>query len=136
MKDYTKINAKMFDKWVDEGWAWGIPITKEVYDQAKQGIYEMYLTPTKTVPKSWFGDLRGKKVLGLASGGGQQMPLFEALGADVTCLDISTKQLETEASLAKEFGYNITLVQADMTNPLPFEDETFDLIFYPVSMCI
>ncbi|OED58800.1 class I SAM-dependent methyltransferase [Acholeplasma laidlawii] len=133
MKDYTKINQKMFDKWVEEGWQWGIPITKEVYDKAKQGIYEIYLTPTKKVPNDWLKDIKGKHVLGLASGGGQQIPILKALGAKVTCLDISEKQLETEKRLSKEFGYDIYLVQADMTNPLPFQDETFDLIFYPVS---
>ena len=41
----------------------------------------MLLTPTKPVPHAWFGDLRGKRVLGLASGGGQQMPVFAAIGA-------------------------------------------------------
>lgn len=133
MKDYVKINAKMFDKWVEEGWAWGIPITKEVYDEALEGRFEMLLTPTKFVPKFWFGNLKGKKVLGLASGGGQQMPIFKALGAEVTCLDISSKQLETERKVSNKLGYEITLVQADMTKPLPFEDETFDLIFHPVS---
>jgi len=39
------------------------------------------LTPTKPVPREWFGDLKGKKLLGLASGGGQQMPIFTAAGA-------------------------------------------------------
>jgi len=133
MKKYTEINSKMFDKWVGEGWKWGIPITLDTYLKAKTGTYEMLLTPNKAVPKSWIGNVRGKKVLGLASGGGQQMPIFEALGAIVTCLDISEKQLQTEADFAKQAGYEIALIKADMTQPLPFEDETFDLIFYPVS---
>lgn len=133
MKDYTKINASMFDKWVEDGWQWGVPITLEVYMEALKGIYDVRLTPTKNVPKDWIGNLKGKKVLGLASGGGQQMPIFQALGAEVTCLDISKKQLQTEKEFAELAGYDIDLIEADMTKPLPFEDETFDFIFHPVS---
>ena len=95
----------------------------------------MLLTPTKPVPHAWFGELKGKKVLGLASGGGQQMPIFTALGAECTVLDYSPRQLESEAQVARREGYDITIIRADMTKPLPFPDETFDLIFHPVSNC-
>lgn len=133
MKKYQEVNSKMFDKWVEEGWEWGKPISKEVYLEAKKGNFEMLLTPTKVVPKSWFPNLKGKKVLGLASGGGQQMPIFQALGALVTCLDYSDKQLENERFVAKREGYEIELIKADMTKPLPFDDGEFDFIFHPVS---
>ena len=32
-------------------------------------------------------------------------------------------------------GYQINAIRADMTEPLPFTDEEFDLIFHPVSNC-
>ena len=84
--DYQKINAETIDRWVEEGWEWGQPISHEEYIKARHGIWDVVLTPTKKVPHEWFGDLTGKKVLGLASGGGQQMPVFAALGADCTVL--------------------------------------------------
>ena len=65
------------------------------------GIWDVMLTPTKKVPHEWFGGLKGKKILGLASGGGQQMPVFAALGADCTVLDYSVKQLDSERYVAK-----------------------------------
>ena len=95
----------------------------------------MVLTPTRPVPHEWFGSLAGKKVLGLASGGGQQIPVFAALGAECTVLDYSEKQLESERMVAEREGYPVNLVRADMTKPLPFADESFDLIFHPVSNC-
>ena len=95
----------------------------------------MKLTPTKNVPHEWFGDLKDKRVLGLASGGGQQMPIFAALGAECTVLDYSSRQIESDRMVAKREGYNITIIQGDMTKPLPFENESFDLIFHPVSHC-
>lgn len=133
--DYQDINAKTIDRWIEEGWEWGKPVSHEVYVAATQGIWDVKLTPTKMVPHEWFGDLRGKKVFGLASGGGQQMPIFTALGAECTVMDISTKQVESERMVADREGYQITVIQGDMTKPLPFEDESFDLIFHPVSNC-
>ena len=133
--DYQTINAQTIDRWVEEGWEWGVPITHEIYEAACNGIWEMLLTPTKPVPKAWFGELRGKKVLGLASGGGQQMPIFAALGAVCTVLDYSPRQLESERMVAQREGYDIEIIRADMTKPLPFADESFDLIFHPVSNC-
>ncbi len=74
-------------------------------------------------------------MLGLASGGGQQMPVFAALGAQCTVLDYSQRQLESERLVAAREGYDITIVRADMTKRLPFDENSFDLIFHPVSNC-
>lgn len=132
---YTDVNSETIDRWVAEGWEWGTPISHEVYAKAAAGEWSVVLTPTKPVPKDWFCDLKGAKVLGLASGGGQQMPIFAALGAECTVLDYSKAQLESERMVAEREGYSIELVRADMTKPLPFADERFDLIFHPVSNC-
>lgn len=133
--NYQDINAATIDKWINEGWEWGKPISHEEYIKALAGEWEVLLTPTKPVPRSWFGDLAGKKLLGLASGGGQQMPIFAALGADCTVLDYSPRQIESERNVAAREGYSIEIIRGDMTKPLPFEDGTFDLIFHPVSNC-
>ena len=133
--NYQDINAKTIDRWVEEGWEWGVPITHEAYVDALAGNWDVVLTPTKAVPHSWFGQLKGKKVLGLASGGGQQMPIFAALGADCTVLDYSPNQLKSEELVARREGYEIHIVRADMTKKLPFADGSFDLIFHPVSNC-
>ena len=133
--NYTKINADTISRWCRDGWEWGQPISHEVYAAARQGQWGVYLTPTKTVPHSWFGPLAGKKLLGLASGGGQQIPVFSALGARCTGLDYSEVQCDSERLVAGREGYDVEIVQADMTKPLPFEDESFDIIFHPVSNC-
>ncbi len=133
--DYQQINAETISRWCREGWEWGQPISHEEYAKALQGDWGVYLTPTKFVPKNWFGELAGKKVLGLASGGGQQMPVFAALGAKCTVLDYSDEQCNSERLVAQREGYTIEIVQADMTKLLPFADESFDLIFHPVSNC-
>src|SRR5574344_1285701 len=133
MEKYQDINAKAITGWIKEGWEWGKPIDHETYLKAQKGEWDVVLTPTKPVPHSWFGSLRGKRILGLASGGGQQMPIFAALGAICTVFDYTEAQLESERMVAKREGYSISIIQGDMTKPLPFEDEFFDVIFFPVS---
>ena len=138
---YTDINAQTIDRWVAGGWEWGVPIDREAYRAAREGNWQVVLTPTRPVPHAWFapclraGRLTGARVLGLASGGGQQMPIFAALGAACTVLDYADRQLESERMVAAREGYDITVVKADMTLRLPFADACFDLIFHPVSNC-
>ena len=93
---YTEINSKTIDQWVERGWEWGVPISHETYIAAVSGQWDVVLTPTINVPKEWFspyyrdGKMSDVKLLGLASGGGQQMPVFAALGTDVTVSIIRT----------------------------------------------
>ncbi len=134
-KSYTQINAKTWDSWAKNGCEWSIPVSHEECLAAKEGNWGVYLTPCIHVPKEWFGEIKGKRILGLASGGGQQMPIFSLLGADCTVLDYSDEQLQRERDVAAREGYSIEIVKGDMTNPLPFPDNSFDLIFHPVSNC-
>lgn len=66
-------------------------------------------------------------------GGGQQGLQFALKGYDTTIMDFSSEQLESDRMVAKREGLTIKTVQADMTQPFPFEDESFDIIFCPVS---
>ena len=136
MKDYVSHNARMFDSWVKEGWEYGTPLNPEQCQRARQGDYSLYLTSTIPVPKTWLPQkLAGKEVLGLAAGGGQQMAILSLIGARCTLIDISAAQLNADKALAKREGYAIRLVKGDISEPLPFEDNEFDLIVAPVSLC-
>lgn len=112
---------------------WVQPVTPQDIAAAKSGQWQVILTPTKTVPADWFGDLQNKEVLGLASGGGQQVPILADAGATVTSFDNSPEQLNKDKLVAKREGLDIALEQGDMADLSRFEDETFDLIFHPVA---
>ena len=133
MESYTVRNANAIGQWAEEGWAWGVPISKAECDEARNGKWRVLLSPDTAVPHEWFPPLKGAKLLGLASGGGQQMPIFSILGADCTVMDLSDKQLDSERVVAEREGYSINIVKADMTESFPFEDESFDIIFHPIS---
>ena len=135
MKSYQDINRETIDNWIEEGWEWAKSISHEEYLSALNGTWNVLLTPTVPVPHDWIGNLKNKKILGLASGGGQQMPIFNALGAICSVLDYSSKQIESELRVAEREGYEIDAIQGDMTKILPYEDETFDIVFHPVSNC-
>ncbi len=135
MLEYTKINSQTWDLWADNGCEWSVPISHEEYANVTKENFGVYLTPCITVPHEWFGDLKGKRLLGLASGGGQQMPVFSKLGAVCTVFDYSDRQLETERTVSEREGYSIEIIKGDMTKALPFDDESFDMIFHPVSNC-
>ena len=134
--DYQDINAATITRWIEDGWEWGKPIDHNTYAKALAGEWDILLTPTRPVPHSWFPeDLRGLRVLGLVSGGGQQMPILTARGARCTVLDYTPAQLDADRMVAEREGYDIDLVRADMSKPLPFADASFDLIVHPVSNC-
>jgi SAM-dependent methyltransferase len=133
--DLIKHNKLAWDKQVEAKNKWTLPVTKKQVALARKGALKMVLTPTKYVPQGWFGNVKNKKVLCLASGGGQQGPLFAAAGANVTVFDNSPKQLEKDGFVAGREGLKIELVQGDMKDLSVFENKSFDLIFNPVSNC-
>ena len=134
MNKVSDFNAKTWDQWSQEDFVWTLPFSAEQFAWAKERDIEPILTPLKKAPLWWFDGL-GKRVLGLASGGGQQGPELTAHGYDVTILDMSNRQLLADKLVAQREGYSIKLVKADMTNLFPFADQYFDFIVHPVSNC-
>ncbi len=134
MSKVSDFNARTWDQWSEEDFVWTVPCSAEQFAEAKKRDIELILTPMKKAPLWWFEGL-GKRVLGLASGGGQQGPELTAHGYEVTILDMSIRQLLADKIVAQRENYSIDLVRADMTNPFPFVDDYFDFIVHPVSNC-
>jgi len=132
--DIVKHNKSAWDNYVDKKDRWTIPVTEKELENVRNGNWGIVLTPKKIVPKSWFPKLSGLKILGLASGGGQQGPILATLGADVTIFDNSEKQLEQDKTLSTKFDLDIKTVQGDMKDLSVFADNSFDLIFNPCSI--
>ena len=86
-------NRMAWNKESKSGSRWCQAVSRNEIGAARRGIWSVILTPNKGVPPDWFGNLKGKRVLCLASGGGQQAPILAAAGADVTSFDSSEEQL-------------------------------------------
>ena len=110
-----------------------IPYSKEQLENIKKPPINVSLTVGATVPSEWFEKAPGKKILGLASAGGQQGPVFAIHGYDVTIMDYSEEQLKKDRMVANREGLKIKTILSDMTKPFPFEDASFDIVFCPVS---
>ena len=76
---YTEQNEQIINSWKEKYEVpWMFPISHEEFVRAANGEEVLTLTPLRKVPFSWYGDCKGKKVLGLAAGGGQQMAVLSA----------------------------------------------------------
>jgi SAM-dependent methyltransferase len=139
MKDSTvdilAYNREAWNRRVAQGNEWTVPVSAEAIARAREGDWSIVLTPLKPAPADWIPSLAGKKVLGLAAGGGQQGPMLAAAGADVTVFDNSPAQLEQDLLVAARDNLTLRTIQGDMADLSVFENEKFDLIVHPCSNC-
>jgi len=79
-------------------------------------------------------DLKGKNVLCLACGGGQQSIGFALLGAEVTVVDFSEEQLAKDKLVSEKYQKQISTVKSDMRDLSFCDDEIFDIVYQPYSI--
>jgi SAM-dependent methyltransferase len=134
--DILEHQRRAWDRQVGLGNEWTRPVGPEVIEEARRGRWSVLLTEQRPVPREWFpAEMRGLEVLCLASGGGQQGPTFAAAGARVTVLDNSPAQLAQDRAVAGREGLDLRTFEGDMADLSRFSDESFDLVFHPVSNC-
>ena len=132
--DIRSYNREAWNREVDGGKnRWSQPVSSEIIAKAKQGEFSILLTENIPVPTKWFPSLNGANVLCLASGGGQQGPVFAAAGANVTVFDNSPAQLKQDRLVAERESLPLRTVEGDAADLSIFEDHSFDLVFNPVS---
>jgi SAM-dependent methyltransferase len=133
--EVAKFNQVGWDRRVEERDVWTRPVSTEEIEHARSGDWSVVLTPNKPVPREWFGDIVGKRILCLASGGGQQGPILAAAGGQVVVFDASAKQLAQDIAVARRDGLSLATHQGFMHDLSVFADNTFDIIFHPTSNC-
>lgn len=133
--DVSKINQDGWDLRVEEQDIWTRPASSEDVRRAGQGDWSVVLTPNKPVPRDWFGEVAGKDILCLASGGGQQGPILAAAGGRVVVFDASARQLGQDQAVARRDRLAIVTRQGFMHDLSAFADGSFDIVFHPVSNC-
>lgn len=133
--DIRKYNRDAWNSEVENKGQWTVPVSSDVIARARQGDWQVVLTPQKPVPRDWFPPLEGLDVLGLASAGGQQCPIFAAAGANVTVFDNSPAQLGQDRMVAERDNLTLKVVEGDMADLSVFGDGSFDLIFHAASNC-
>lgn len=138
-QDFVAItNKKWWEKMVKENCGFTHPwldLDQAVVQKFAKGQLKDVPEPLNDIfPARVLIDVKGKNVLCLASGGGQQSAIFGMLGAKVTVVDISIGQLEGDEKAAEHYGYKINTVQADIRNLSAISDKSFDLVYQAPSM--
>lgn len=100
---------------------WNKAAKKYTKDQEQSAFVES----NKQVVKSHFKDMSGKKVLDLGCGYGYYTDFFKSIGADVLGVDGSANMIDIARSRYKNCAFEI----CDITESLPYTNESFDLIF-------
>ncbi len=124
MDDLAKFNKA---RWEELSSA-GISYTKPWLD------LDAEVARSRVDPEQVLGDLRGRTVLCLAAGGGQQSAAFALLGAQVTVLDISEQQIKRDLETAAHYGVEIKAVQGDMRDLASLLQGSFDVIWQAHSL--
>ena len=112
---------------------WTSSASQKELDNARFGDVVLHFWD-KEVPKEWLKDIRGKRVLCLAGGGGLQAPILACAGADVTVIDISGKMLDKDREIALREQLDIRIMKGNMCDMSMFEEASFDLIINPPSL--
>ena len=124
MDDTTVSNQKSWDELVKLEVPCSRPNEKPTPEQARKNLNSNNI----------FGDLKGKDVLCLASGGGQQSLEFALLGATVTVVDFSKEQLKKDEIEAEKHSFKIRIIQSDMRDLSKLKDGEFDVVYQPYSI--
>lgn len=130
--DIEYINRLAWNEEVLRGNYWSRIVSPEEIERAKAGMPEISVTPDTFVPQEWIKDAKDKKVLLLASGGGQQTPIMAAFGCDVTTVDQSEGQLGQDKIALDRYKLEAELIRADVRET-GLITESFDYIINPVS---
>ena len=85
-------------------------------------------------PEGMMGACRGKDVLCLAGGGGQQSVAYALLGARVTVFDLVDLQLQRDRETAEHYGVELEVVQGDMRDLSALEVRSFDIVHHAHSI--
>ena len=103
----------------------------------EQAAEKDFLNPLAAVDDcGWLGgNVRGRRVLCLAAGGGKHGPLLAATGAEVTVVDLSPAMLEQDRRVAAERGLTLRTVEASIDNLSMLPSAGFEIVIQPVSTC-
>ena len=135
-------NEAHFDRDVEKGAGSTIPcldLDRDLVRQFARG--ELDPVPSSLAKRGHFpgidlSDVDGKDVLCLGAGGGQQSAIFGLLGARVTVLELSQRQLDGDRTAAAHYGYEITAIHADMQDLSCLANASFDIVFTTSTMYV
>ncbi len=138
MDDFARTNRATFAREKREGKPWTIPwldLDRAAYQACREGRAVALPEPfgSDPVDRVMMHGVKGKRVLCLAGGGGQQSAVFSLLGAQVTVFDLTPEQLEGDAQAAAYYCCPVTMIQGDMRDLSCLPAGHFERVYQPIS---
>lgn len=124
MDDLGKTNRERWNALARANVEWARPFLDFTRQQAEQYVCRHGVLK----------DVAGKRVLCLASGGGQDSVAFGLLGADVTVMDLSDEQLARDRQAAAHHGLQMEILHGDMRDLSALPSGTFDIVWQVYSV--
>jgi SAM-dependent methyltransferase len=106
-----------------------VPVSADRLRAAASGDLVLTLTDGRPIPAAWLNGLAGSRILCLACGGGQQVPLLAAAGAHVTAIDNSPRQIERDLDTLRDAGLQAEVALGDMRDISHLPDAAFQRVF-------
>ena len=123
MNTIHEVNRKRWDA-ASEEWARGAD---------RRGLWRRCVTEPSLVlcdrELAYLGDVSGKDACVLGSGDNQVAFALSGMGAQVTSVDISQRQLDVAKRSAEELHLSMPFLRADVTDLSEIGDATFDLVY-------
>jgi SAM-dependent methyltransferase len=112
---------------------WDAASASWAYHTDTRGIWKRcHLDPSLALDAAelkWLRDVEGKSIAVLGSGDNQVVFALSGMGAKVTSIDISERQLDVARGPAAALGLNVTFVRADVVDLSCLGDATFDVVY-------
>lgn len=124
MDEISRTNRERWNTLAQVNVEWSRPYLEYTSQQAAENIYRHGVIK----------DVLGKRVLCLASGGGQDSVAFGLLGADVTVYDLSDEQLARDRLACAHHNLPVRTIQGDMRDLSAFNDGEFDIVWQVYSI--
>ncbi len=108
---------------------WNI-ISRSYQKKTKISLEDVHYGPISPGESEFklLGDVRGKKILEVGCGGGQNTIVLAKCGAISMGLDNSEEQIEYAKELAKKIGVKVSFRVGDMEDLSAFSDRCFDIV--------
>ena len=102
-------------------------LSETTLEEAARGLTQGELLPWTRILID--ATSKGERVLDLGAGRGENAGALALEGRDTTLVDWSLDNLAFGETLFERIGRKARFCQADITRPLPFENESFDLVY-------
>ena len=128
MEEWLKQVKDSWNETADSDWYQSLRTDEKIEELVKEPANAFHPSVYQLINKYTL-DLRGKKVLLPSSGDNHAAFAFALMGAEVTSVDISEKQLEHAQEIANKLNLSISFVCDDTTQLSNIEDSSFDLVY-------